>query len=431
MGRDVTVDGATVAVVGAGYPGKRRIYERLAALGARVVILDEPGHWSRQLVDDGVASEWVSVPITGDPDEDAASVVSALSAAKVRPDGILTFWEDSVSAAARVAAALGLPGNPPEGVDATRSKVRTRDLAAQLGLPTPRARRVRSLDELFAASDYVGFPAVVKPEFGSGAVGCVRVDNIESLPSIYSVVREVVDPERDAIFRAGNDLLLEEYLDGVEFDVDLIMQDGECLFWSVSQNLPTAELSFQETGLHCPPDHDAKAVRRLVELSVRTVQAFGFRLGVLHVEGKCTSKGPRIVEVNARMGGGRIHQIVEAVWGVDLIEAHLRAVLGLPQELSPSRKPRGAVVNALVYAPATGRLAALPLEEVTPEADPGLVIDVAAEVGQEVDGPDRVFPTVLADVYVGAKNVRRGETLIAEVLRNPPVVTPVRIRTRR
>jgi carnosine synthase len=160
-----------------------------------------------------------------------------------------------------------------------------------------------------------------------------------------------------------------------------------------------------------------------VELSVQTVQAFGFLGGVLHVEGKCTSKGPRIVEVNARMGGGRIHQIVEAVWGVDLIEAHLRAALGLPQQLTPSRKPRCAVMNTLVYAPATGRLAALPLASVTPEADPGLLIDVKAEVGQEVDGPDRIFSTLLADVYVGARNVRRGRSLIQQVLRDPPIVT--------
>jgi carnosine synthase len=146
---------------------------------------------------------------------------------------------------------------------------------------------------------------------------------------------------------------------------------------------------------------------------------------VLHVEGKCTSKGPRIVEVNARMGGGRIHQIVEAVWGVDLIEAHLRAALGLPPELAPSRKPRCAVVNTLVYAPATGRLAALPFNDVAAEADPGLVIDVSATVGQVVDGPDRIFPTALADVYVGARNLRRGRSLMATVLRDPPVVTPI------
>ena len=89
---------------------------------------------------------------------------------------------------------------------------------------------------------------------------------------------------------------------------------------------------------------------------MQTVQSFGFRRGVLHVEGKCTSRGPRVVEVNARMGGGRIHQMVEAVWGVDLIEAQLRSCLDLPQALTPSRKPRCAVVNAIVHAPATGRL---------------------------------------------------------------------------
>ena len=45
----MTADGPTVVVVGAGYEGKRRCYERLAALGARLVIVEEPGHWSESL----------------------------------------------------------------------------------------------------------------------------------------------------------------------------------------------------------------------------------------------------------------------------------------------------------------------------------------------------------------------------------------------
>ena len=426
----MTVDGATVVVVGAGYPGKRRIYERMAELGAQLVIVDESGHWSQQLVDEGVATGWLSVPVAGEPDADAAAVVAELSGAGVRPNGVLTFWEECPPIAARVAAALGLPGNPVEAVDAARSKLRTREASERAGLPTPRAQRVQSVDELFAAAADILFPAVVKPEFGHSQVGCVRVDELESLPEIYWLVRKELGSTHVVNLHSRTDLLFEEYLDGVEFDIDLVLEDGECVFSSVSQQLPTQEPSFQETGLHCPHDHDAKAVRRLVELSVQTVQAFGFVRGVLHVEGKCTSKGPRIVEVNARMGGGRIHQIVEAVWGVDLIEAHLRGALGLPQQLNPSRKPRCAVVNVLVYAPATGRLEALPLGEVTPEADPGLVIDLSAQIGQEVDGPDRIFSTVLADVYVGAKNVRRGRSLIAQVLRDPPVVTPRHLRLR-
>jgi biotin carboxylase len=419
------VDGPNVLVVGAGYQGKRRCYERLAALGAQLVIVDEPGHWSESLVDQIPGTRWVAAPVTGNPDVDAAAILDALARPGVRPDGLLTFWENSVCEAARVAAALGLPGNPPEAVDAAHSKVRTRELSARLGLPTPKAVRVRSLDELFAAAAEVGFPAVVKPEFGAEAMGCVRVDDFESLAGVYKLVRSVVTPEHDGIFRAGSDLLLEQYLDGVEFDVDLVLQDGECVFSSVSQNWPTAEPSFQETGLHLPPDHDKKAVRKLIELSVRTVQSFGFRRGVLHVEGKCTSRGPRVVEVNSRMGGGRIHQMVQAVWDVDLIEAQLRSCLDLPQSLTPSRKPRCAVVDAVVHAPATGRLAGLPLGQVAPHRGMGVELDVSGQIGQEVAGPDATFATVLAEVVLSGKNLRDARRRTAQVLREPPrIVSP-------
>ena len=414
----------TVVVVGAGYEGKRRCYERLAAIGTRMVFVDEPGHWSESLVDEFAGTKWIAAPITGDPDVDARAILDALERSGVRADGVLTFWENSVCEAARVAAALGLPGNPPEAVDAARSKVRTRELSSRLGLPTPMAQRVRSLDELFAAAADIGFPAVVKPEFGASALGCVRIDDFESLSGVYRLVRSVVTPEEDDIFRAGSDLLLEQYLDGVEFDVDLVLQDGECVFSSVSQNWPTAEPSFQETGLHLPPDHNKKAVRGLVELSVRTVQEFGFRRGVLHVEGKCTSRGPRVIEVNARMGGARIHQMVEAVWGVDLIEAQLRSCLDLPQTLTPSRHPRCAVVNAIVHAPASGRLADISFAHVAPEGGMGIELDVLGQVGQEVAGPDSTFATELAELTLSGKNLRRARSLAARVLSEPPRILP-------
>ena len=105
----MTVDGATVVVVGAGYPGKRRIYRRLAELGARLVILDEAGHWSEGLVAEGLAMRWLATTVTGDPDRDAAAVLDALTAAGIRPDDVMTYWETCPPMGARVAATLGLP----------------------------------------------------------------------------------------------------------------------------------------------------------------------------------------------------------------------------------------------------------------------------------------------------------------------------------
>ena len=59
MGTRVSVGGATVVVISGGYEGKRRAHVRMAELGARLVIVDEPGHWSESLVSDGVAAAWL------------------------------------------------------------------------------------------------------------------------------------------------------------------------------------------------------------------------------------------------------------------------------------------------------------------------------------------------------------------------------------
>ena len=42
--------------------------------------------------------------------------------------------------------------------------------------------------------------------------------------------------------------------------------------------------------------------------------------GVFHVELKYTSRGPRLIEINCRMGGGPVRNTNLLVWGVDMVE---------------------------------------------------------------------------------------------------------------
>ena len=85
VGGGMSPDGATVAVVGAGYEGKRGAYARLAELGVRSVLVDEPGHWSESLGSEGLVDAWLPAPIVGDADRDAATVLDALDRAAIRP----------------------------------------------------------------------------------------------------------------------------------------------------------------------------------------------------------------------------------------------------------------------------------------------------------------------------------------------------------
>jgi carnosine synthase len=144
---------------------------------------------------------------------------------------------------------------------------------------------------------------------------------------------------------------------------------------------------------------------------------------VLHIEAKATTRGPRIVEVNARMGGGRVHEYVRTVWDVDLVEAHLRASLDLDPNLSPSRKPRATILNGLVYAPASGRLVSLGIDERA--ARNGTVdVDLEAEPGERVDGPEAIFATLLAEVHITAKDLKRARADLADVVREGARVAP-------
>mmetsp|Transcript_4541 Transcript_4541/g.3764 ORF Transcript_4541/g.3764 Transcript_4541/m.3764 type:complete len:103 (+) Transcript_4541:529-837(+) len=75
------------------------------------------------------------------------------------------------------------------------------------------------------------------------------------------------------------------------------------------------------------PNNEVKGLR---QMAVDSVTAMGFTDGVFHVEGKYTSRGPRLIEVNARLGGGPVHMMNKIANGVDLVDEELLLSVGIP-----------------------------------------------------------------------------------------------------
>ncbi len=301
--------GARIAVIEPGYVSKRFLYERAGALGVELVLVGDGESWARAFVDEGVAARFVDADSSGDPELAARAVLDALGDEAQKLDGVVTYWEDAVSATARLAASLGLPGMPVAAADGARSKLRTLQASQLAGLPTPRFMHLDDVATLPAAAAHVGFPAVIKPESGAEALGCLRVDDVESLEAGYERVAALITPELNSIFEQGCDLLLEEYLDGPEFDVEFVLNGGACVFSAVSENWPTHEPYFVD-----------------------------LRDGVVHAEAKDTAAGPRMLELNARLGGGSIVDNHRLVTGIDLVEQQLLVTLGRSPSIAEPRR---------------------------------------------------------------------------------------------
>ena len=73
-------------------------------------------------------------------------------------------------------------------------------------------------------------------------------------------------------------LMLEEYLDGPEVDVDLVISDGQPVYGAITDNWPTIEPYFNETGSNCPSILPIGQQRQLIRLAVQSVQSLGLSL---------------------------------------------------------------------------------------------------------------------------------------------------------
>src|SRR3989449_11586729 len=96
-------------------------------------------------------------------DEDR-SVASIIELARLRPiDGILVVGDRPTVIAARVAQALGLPGNPPEAAAIARHKLRTRERFRDAGLPVPWFFSTKINQQSEISHQQPEYPCVIKP----------------------------------------------------------------------------------------------------------------------------------------------------------------------------------------------------------------------------------------------------------------------------
>ena len=78
------------------------------------------------------------------------------------------------------------------------------------------------------------------------------------------------------------------------------------------------------------------------------------------MELKYTSRGPRLIEINARMGGGQVRKTHLEVYGVDLVEETLFSCVGIPNRPPADlSRPLCALAYNYVNAPQSGRVESL------------------------------------------------------------------------
>ena len=430
--------GSTIVFFCAGYPSKKFIYELAAKCGIKSIIVDDHDSWAKGLVVEGVISAFVGVDMSQEVNNVYVEALVALRSLGRQIDGVCTFVELSVGISARLNQALGLVGAHPDLVDIARDKSETRAVLEAKGLPNVKNTMIYSESDLDDAAAKIGFPAVLKPVSGAASLGVQKVNSKEEFVKVYNEVSEILNGlivasgalERKVTNSSGDEnghdavhaasvinctVLMEEYLDGPEVDVDVVMSNGECQYATVIDNGPTSEPYFGETWAALPSLLPLDHVAELRDLAIASVKGIGFTDGVYHVELKYTSRGPRLIEVNARMGGGPTRMIHKLVFGIDLVIEQFLIAIGVPSRPLIPSTPLTHIAYSFINARSSGSVASVAFIQEHAKRDNVVWVLTYVKNGEKVVGPEDGHPTWLGDVVVQHPDGHEALRIVKEI----------------
>lgn len=269
---------------------------------------------------------------------------------------------------------LGIEGMSVEAANNFRDKARMKTLLRGAGLPCARHRLAGSMDDAMAFAEASGFPIVVKPPAGAGAISTFRVDDLQTFLSAL----------RESPPTLERPVLLEEFVQGEEHSFETISVDGRHVWHSLTHYYPTPLTALEnpwiQWSLILPREVDDPQYDDIRSAARRALGVLGMRTGITHMEWFRRSDGTiAISEVAARPPGAQITQLMSYAHDFDVVQAWARVMIFGTFD-PPERK--FAAGAAFLRGQGEGRIAAVHgVDEVNRELGPLIVAAKTPAIG--------------------------------------------------
>ncbi|MET9926180.1 MULTISPECIES: ATP-grasp domain-containing protein [unclassified Streptomyces] len=282
---------------------------------------------------------------TDDPEAVRRALASVSSLA-----GLINTTDTWSVPAADLAAELGLPGPDPEAVRLLRDKRRVREALYAQGLSRSTAVAVAPGPEgAEAVLRTVGLPAVLKDSAGTSSRGVWIVHDEEELH------RALAESAQQSLKGA---LFAEAFLAGPLYSAETLSWEGTTRLLGLLSRQTSRTAVVREEVAAFPVALPGEMRAAIEEWVGRVLEAAGHRGGFAHVEFILTSEGPELVEINRRIGGALVGEVLCRTLNTNVYTAMMDEALGRrPGLLDAELDGRGPAYGfVLVYADRAGVL---------------------------------------------------------------------------
>jgi hypothetical protein len=326
---------------------------------------------------DSLAGHW-RIDNALDPGQIAAAV-QGLSGQLGPVQRLLAVLEQLQVPLAQVREQLSIGGMDVVTAANFRDKAQMKTVLRAAGVPCARHRLASSATDATDFARQVGFPLVVKPPAGAGAKSTFRLDDAADLKAWLEVAPP--SPDRPA--------LIEEFLTGEEGSYDSVMVDGQIVWDSISNYLPTPlevlRNPWMQWVVRLPRDIGGPEYAGIRQIAPAALRALGLRSGLTHMEWFRRPDGTVAVsEVGARPPGAQITSMLCYVHDFDLYTAWARLMVHGSFEPPERRWSAGTVY---LRGQGVGRITATRgLDALPPEVSSLIIDSQLPRPGQQSSG---------------------------------------------
>jgi formate-dependent phosphoribosylglycinamide formyltransferase (GAR transformylase) len=258
---------------------------------------------------------------------------------KIWVDRLEATIEAHTLAAAQVRENCTIPGTSVQTAWLCRDKPSMKEALRAAGVPTPASTAAQTAAEVLAFGDAVGYPLILKPRTGAGALDTARVDN-----------RAELDAALGHFGGQGvESIAVEEFVEGHEGFYDTLSIDGHAALDFVSHYFPNV-LEAMRTRWISPQFISTNRVdsvpdyAQLRELGARVIGALGIGTSATHMEWFFGPKGLKFSEIGCRPPGVGAWDLYSAGNEIDVYREWANAIVHHHIAVRPSRRFASGII---------------------------------------------------------------------------------------
>lgn len=216
--------------------------------------------------------------------------------------GVIPGLETGLQLTDLLAKELKLPGNNPETTAYRKDKFVMQQAIQAYGLNSIQQDKFKNHEDLkLALSKWNKFPVVVKPTNSAGS------DNVHICYNKQDILQAAqrIFTTSSLFNELNNDVLVQEFIEGEEWVVDLVTCDGRIKVTNITNyekvRSENGHFIYRHSNFQEP---DYEKHQTLIEYAVTVNKAVGVDYGAAHIEVMMSDNGPVLIEINSRMHGG-------------------------------------------------------------------------------------------------------------------------------